>query len=175
MKKWILLITIGISMCSCLSHKKMLESNEHTMAQFSAESLNGTYKNSKKLWFNLERAYRLNRNEKNIVPDSTYVTLKFLSGKRLQVTLQTEKDVIDSFVLKGRMRDNYFSPRNKFSFFTLPPIIFYIREQYKILLGNNEQGDLTLTVGDLTEAIILPFGAGTKSNYSVTHHKIQTP
>ena len=112
MKKWILLIAISIGMCSCLSHKKMIEDNGYDMAQFSNEGLNGTYKNEQGLWFNLERAFKLNRNENNIVPDSTYVTLKLLSDTRLQVTLKTRKHTIDSFVLKGKIKNNFLQMEN---------------------------------------------------------------
>lgn len=171
MKKWIVLITICIGMCSCLSHKKMLEENAHDITRFSKEKLNGTYKNEKNLWFNLEHAYRLNRNEKNIVPDSTYVTLKLLSNTQLQVSLKTQKDSIDSFVLKGQMRGSFFSPRNKFSLFPLFPLL-YSREQYKILLGNDEDGHLILIKGSLEEGYAIVIGNGRKTYRSIKYTKL---
>ena len=128
------------------------------------------FQNDQNLWLNLYNAYKLNPNGRNLIPDSTYVELKLLSNAQLQANLKTKEYLIDSIVIKGKMYGNYFSSRKKFSLFPLFPIL-YSREEYKILLGNDEEGNLILLRGTVNEGFLLFLGDGRKINHSIKYTK----
>jgi hypothetical protein len=149
----------------CLSTNKIAKKNLSEMEDFSKENLEGIYLNrcdtedNNKLWKELYYSYHLFKADKTDIPEKTFVKLELNNPKNLTVTLiSTEGEILNSFSLKGKIIDKYFSVKR--NFFLIPiPAIFLYRER-KILIGNSKDGNLILAGNDTGFAWILIISGG---------------
>jgi len=160
MKKVIFIIIILFSMQSCLSTKSILKNSEYKPVTFSQEQLNGKYKNLHDLWNNLSG---LNKEDRELVKadsEQDEVLLKFTSDESLLIQLIRDGIVLDKFTLYGKIKDNHFSIKRRFKM--NPPFffIYFILDEYKVLLANNAEGDLIFLEGVHRAGMILIMGGG---------------
>ena len=171
-KTFIILLLYGLYFSSCIPYRTILRERTHEPVPFSAEKLNGAYQNNSGLWFTLFKVRDDSSKKLNYIPDSTHVEIELLSKKRAKVLLKKEQKLIDSILLKGRIKGQYFSVRRKLSGFPFFPIL-YSRNEYKILLANNAKGNLLILKGEVSEGLVLGVIGGVhKKNNSKEYTKI---
>lgn len=86
------------------------------------------------------------------------VHLQSLSTKRLKVTYLKNDSIIDSLIMKGRLKNGYFELRGKY--FIVPAIFFNICRTIRFRVGVLENGNLSADYREAafgTGFVIIPF------------------
>jgi len=156
---------------SCYSAKKLLNKSETPVVNFSAAKLNGIYKNQIKDFDNFG-LWQLFYRSKSFINDTistvnTAVKLNMLTAKQLEVQLLSNGKIIRMAILKGHIKNGYFSVNKKLVYLPIP--FLYKHQESKILVGNDNSGNLVVIHAFKDEdwqIIMAGGGGGGISNYT---------
>lgn len=159
MKKVILISLITLSLQSCISSRGIIKRSKKDPISFSKETLNGFYQNEKNLWNDLVSINKSSHNPKKFSVEEALIKLQLITDSQLSVKLYHDGHFLDEFILEGKIKKDHFSIKRNFSLIPFFPI-FFQHDEYKILLGNDKNGDLILFEGRLKDGFALIIGSG---------------
>lgn len=148
-------------LCGCVSTKKV-RNQSLEVAKFDIEKFNGNYANKAdtnsvgNLFSKLHPENIFHKN-KEYPTNNAIINLKFDGKKTLIITTINNNSIFKETKLKGKIKNNYFSVRRKLLFIPIP-MIFYIHQENKILLGNDKNNNLIVKDGFHNTIFILIIG-----------------
>jgi len=156
MRNFILLVALAILSSSCISQKSLERKSDFKANLFQKESFEGLYENAVpeeegnySLWQDLYK--NMSFKDQAFNADFTQVELELVSDKLLKANLYRRGRLEDSIELKGKIRSGYFVVDRKLTLIPLP--IFYYQKELKTILGNDNEGNLVLVQGKMTEYV----------------------
>jgi hypothetical protein len=150
-----------VLLCGCVSTKQV-RNQSLEVAKFDIAKFNGNYANKAdtdcvgNLFYKLHPENIFHKNKK-IPTDNATINFKFNGKKTLTVTTIDNNGIFKKTKLKGKIKNNYFSVRRKQLFIPIP-MIFYIHQENKILLGNDKNGNLIVKDGFHNTILVLIVG-----------------
>ena len=164
MKKYLIILVcvcLCACLCGCVSTKKV-RNQSLEVAKFDITNFNGNYANkadtnSVGYLFNDLHPENIFRKNKEYPNKQAIINLKFDDKRTLTVTTIDNNAILSEIKLKGKIKGNYFSVRRKLLLIPIP-MLFYIHQENKILLGNDKNGNLILKSGFSNTVFILIIG-----------------
>ena len=150
-------------LCGCVSTKKVrkqsLEVAKFDIANFNGNYVNKADSNTVGYLFSDLHPENIFRKNKKYPSKQAIINLKFDGKKTLTVTTIDNNAIFREvkLKLKGKIKGNYFSVRRKLLLIPIP-MLFYIHQENKILLGNDKNGNLILKSGFSNTIFILIIG-----------------
>jgi len=157
MKNLLLLLAVAILTTSCYTQRGLAKKSDFKVDLFSKDNLNGLYENAvpednrNSLWQDLYK----NESHKDLVfnASNTQVELKLVSDELLKVILYRRGYKEDELELEGKIKNGYFVIDRKLILIPIP--ILYYHSENKTIIGNDEEGNLVLVQGQMTEFVFL--------------------
>jgi len=160
-----ILISLLCFLTSCVSVKKLEKLNPKEIDEFSLKKFNGFYENTNlndsinvALW---DKLYELKRKKTDTIDfnEISKIKLNFDNKKTLTITAFNNDKIISEFKIKSKIKNSYLSLKRKL--FLIPlPFVFYTQSERKIILGNNNKGELIMKYGYGEFAWILIMAGG---------------
>ncbi|OIQ22365.1 hypothetical protein [Lacinutrix sp. MedPE-SW] len=128
----------------------MIAESENKSTEFSAENINGVYRNKigdngkTGLW-NILADNKTFKGDTTAATKNSFVKVELISNTELKASLIENDSITKSMLFDGEIVDNYFSIKKKMILVPIPALFFH-RER-KTILGNNKNGNLNLTRG----------------------------
>ncbi|MBL7747420.1 MAG: hypothetical protein JNM19_08360 [Chitinophagaceae bacterium] len=177
-KNYLLLLLLSL-LASCAKIKYPERTQLLPVTSTGDAPINGKYKNmgSDTSWgrpFTLWTALTLHT--KQFIPDSllpypdAVVELQLQRRRKLNARLINDTQLIEERILKGRIRDGYFSVRRKVRYVGLP--FLYLRySDYKVQLGSDNNRHLLVDAVSSRFGWIFIMSAGTADQYHFQFEK----
>ncbi len=163
--KYLYLLLTFMTSCATL-HRDEFRSQQILIHKGNYHLLDGQYsrhsnktdslrKNGDDLFWNIFR-----KGHHHIIIDegNCSVKLQTIDPKRLKATYLKNDSIIDSRIMRGRIKNGYFELRR--NYFIVPAIFFNICRTIKFRIGLLENGDLTTDYREVaygTGFVIIPF------------------
>lgn len=152
----------------------MSRKSAYLPSDFKKFGINGYYNNSLedstniKLWTTLKESssFEWGTIKKSIVK------LELIDNKKLNISLMNEGKVLEEFYLNGKIKGDYFSVDKNLTFIPFFPI-YYIHKESKIILGNDNDGNLIVVRGIIGEGHILIMGGGFRRINSTKYERVR--
>ena len=164
-----LLFLIIILFSNCISTKKLIRNSSTEISEFKENELNGIYSNSNKtseknnLWFTLTN---------QIESDKYNVKITLINEQVLNIKLLDKDSILGEYDLHGKIKNQYFSIDRDLKLIPFFPI-YYIRNEQKTILGNDNEGNLVLVNGFANEGGIFLLGNGNFGIFESNFNKIK--
>ncbi len=164
MIKMISYISLVLTLISCVTESNLIEIKKFNTIKFSTDRFNANYSNqdstSWRLWETLYECYSF-KISKIPVPYNAIINLSLKKDNILHVSAYDGNIMIDEIDLKGKPKENYFSIKRKLRLIPIP--FFWIHNETKVILGNDQERNLIVNVGELNGGwILIMAGGGSK-------------
>lgn len=134
----------------CISTSKLYNQTPSVLDSYNISTINGNYinfNNNNSLWDIISSNQKV-QSKKHSLTDSAIVSFTHLSNRIIEAKLHDQSKLIDSILIKGSMKENYFSVKRKFLLIPIP-LICYIHKETKLLMGKNHHDSIIIKKGDI--------------------------